>query len=430
MADTDRHSNQSPMRTTVLFPADLASWPDGSPLYGYAHPDTGQILVLDGSGDQPPLDHPRAVLLGWLEPHAQGVVDVATADAPSLVVRREGDSLRVWLGGQPCQAQPYDLESALFSRHTGLLEESRLLDAGVIVCGCGSVGGLAALELARSGVGRFLLIDPDLLALENLCRHPCGLADVGRRKVDAIAERIHQINPNAVVQVQATTIERLDPVLVQAFSTGPSPAGGADDAVASEQERPITLMLACADSRRADRHAARLAAALELPFLAIGLWEQAFAGEIFYSHPQQPMPCYGCAFEELSQGLQGEQGTSDADGEDRRGLQALSGKQESPRRFYATEEALEKLDFQPGLGIDIAYVTQIGLKLALDLLNLHSPSYVPRLLGKLSQFTLVCNSNDTRLGGERAEIFSHPLQVTTSIQVGYGQGCPPCRWKG
>ncbi|QPN66526.1 ThiF family adenylyltransferase [Synechococcus sp. CBW1006] len=420
---------QSHVRTTVLFPADLAGWPDGSPLYGYAHPDTGQTLVLDSCGNQPPRHQPRAVLLGWLEPQATGNDELAAADAPSLVVRRDGELLRFWLDGQPCQAQPYDLESALFSRHTCLLEERRLQDAGVIICGCGSVGGLAALELARSGVGRFLLIDPDLLSLENLCRHPCGLADVGRRKVDATAERIHQINPNAVVQVQATTIERLDPAVVQAFASGAEPSGEAQCAEAARQGGPITLMLACADSRRADRHAARLAAALELPFLAIGLWERAFAGEIFYSHPAEPMPCYGCAFEELSQGGQGNHGTGEMGGEERQSLQALSGKQESQRRFYATEAALEKLDFQPGLGIDIAYVTQIGLKLALDLLNLHTPSYAPRLLGKLSQFTLVCNSNDPRLGGERAEIFSHPLQVTTSIQVGYGQGCPPCRWR-
>jgi molybdopterin/thiamine biosynthesis adenylyltransferase len=416
------------VRTTVLFPADLTSWPDGSPLFGYDHPDTGQMLVL-GRGADLPLHHTQAMQLGWLEPHAPSVDEQALTAPPSLVVRREGESLRFWLDGKPCHAQPYDLESALFSRHTGLLEERRLKDAGVIICGCGSVGGLAALELARSGVGRFLLIDPDLLALENLCRHPCGLGDVGRRKVDAIAERIHQINPNAVVQVQATTIERLDPAVVQAFAAGMGHPGETHLADTAEQQRPITLMLACADSRRADRHAARIAAALELPFLVIGLWERAFAGEIFYSHPAEPMPCYGCAFEELSQGGQGNQGSGEMGGEERQILQALSGKQEPQRRFYATEAALEKLDFQPGLGIDIAYVTQIGLKLALDLLNLNTPSYIPRLLGKLSQFTLVCNSNDPRLGGERAEIFSHPLQVTTSIQVGYGQGCPPCRWR-
>jgi len=263
------------------------------------------------------------------------------------------------------------------------------------------VGGLAALELARSGVGRFLLIDPDLLAIENLCRHPCGLADVGRRKVEAIAERIHQINPRAVVEVQATAIERLDPALVQRFAAA-NPPHHADAA------RPLTLMLACADSRRADRHAARLGATLDLPFLAIGLWERAFAGEIFYSHPGEPMPCYGCAFDGLGN--------------------AISHRAEAKRRFYSNERELAALDFQPGIAIYIAYVVQVGLKLAIDLLNRHNPRHVPRLLGHLSQYTLVCNSNDRLVGGEAAEIFSHPLQVTTSVQVGYRQDCSACGW--
>jgi molybdopterin/thiamine biosynthesis adenylyltransferase len=210
--------------------------------------------------------------------------------------------------------------------------------------------------------------------------------------VEAVAERIHQINPRAQVEAHAVPLEQLDPAVIARFC-----------------ERSIdTLMLACADSRRADRHAARLAAALALPFLAIGLWERAFAGEIFFSHPDQSMPCYGCAFDGLKE--------------------QLGANVEPTRRFYSHEADLEKLHFQPGLAIDIAHVTGIGLKLAIDLLNRNNPNHVPRLLGHLSQYTLVCNCNNMRLGGERAEIFSYPLQVTTSIQVAYGAGCPPCRW--
>jgi hypothetical protein len=75
---------------------------------------------------------------------------------------------------------------------------------------------------------------------------------------------------------------------------------------------------------------------------------------------------------------------------------------------------------QPALAIDIALVTQVGLKLAVDLLHLDVPGHVSRLLGHVSPYTLVCNSNDPRLGGEAAEIFSYPLQVTTSLQPSHG----------
>lgn len=368
---------------TVWFPQNLRELPDGSVLYGYTHADTQQIVVVGDSQDA--REQTGSTKLGWLEPQNR-------TSTSGLVVRREGEALSLLLNGQPCNGRPYSLEADLFSRHSGLLEASAMQQCGVIICGCGSVGSLAALDLARSGVGRFLLVDPELLAIENLCRHQCGLADVGRRKVQAVAERIRQINPAAVVETYALPLERLDPAVLDQFS----------------QSNSDTLMLGCADSRRADRHAARLAAMLALPFLSIGLWERAFAGEIFYSHPDLEMPCYGCAFRELNQ--------------------SLNGKPRPARIFYSNEEALEKLQFQPGIAIDIAYVTQIGLKLAIDLLNRRNRKHVPRLLGQISQYTLVCNTNDTRLGGERAEIFSHPLQVTTSIQVSYCEGCPPCRW--
>lgn len=372
-------------RVTVWFPLDLEQSPDGTALYGYHQGDAGQIVVV--GGEEPRCRQPAAQRLGWLEPNEQEAAD----GADGLLAQRQDGGLRFRFHGQPCRGEPYGLEATLFSRHAGLLESSQLRSCGVIVCGCGSVGSLAALELARSGVGRFLLIDPDRLAIENLSRHQCGLADVGRAKVQAVADRILQINPWARVLTQNVPLERLDPAVLAGFAEGP------------------TLMLACSDSRRADHHAARLAAALELSFLAIGLWERAFAGEIFYSHPGEPMPCYGCAFEGLGE--------------------TLSARPQPARRFYSNETELEKLSFEPGLSIDIGLVTQIGLKLALDLLQLDNPRHVPRLLGHLSQYTLVCNSNDPLLGGERAEIFSHPLQVTRSIQVRYGEHCPPCRWR-
>jgi molybdopterin/thiamine biosynthesis adenylyltransferase len=377
--------------TTACIPADLAGLPDGSQLYGYLHADTQRLLVI---GDAMAAAGQRGIrLLGWLMPADEPAHRPDGNPAAALVVRRgKADGvMQVLWQGRPCRVETYSLEADLFSRNSGLLETTALQQSGVIVCGCGSVGSLAALDLARSGVGRFLLVDPDLLAIENLCRHQCGLADVGRRKVQAVAERIRQINPQAVVETHAMPLERLDPAVIAQFCSGNSD----------------TLMLACADSRRADRHAARLAAVLALPYLAIGLWERAFAGEIFYSHPDAPMPCYDCAFDRLAEGH--------------------TAMTEPPQHFYSNETELEKLHFQPGIAIDIAHVTGIGLMLALDLLNRRKPSHVPRLLDRLSQYTLVCNSNDRRLGGERAEIFSHPLQVTTSIQVGYSHGCPPCR---
>lgn len=133
--------------------------------------------------------------------------------------------------------------------------------------------------------------------------------------------------------------------------------------------------------------------------MSIGCWERAFAGEIFYCLPEG-MPTY----------------------EDFLSIVGYtSGRITQHRRFYTTEEELEKVSFEPGISADINFVTIIAIKMALDLLNRNNPEYTQRLLPNLTQYTLVCNTNNPKIGGEQAEIFSYPLQVTTSIIVPYAE---------
>ena len=60
-----------------------------------------------------------------------------------------------------------------------------------------------------------------------------------------------------------------------------------------------------------------------------------------------------------------------------------------------------------------------AVKMALDLLNRNNKNFTQRVIPHLTQYTLVCNTNEESIGGEQAEIFSYPLQVTTSITVPY-----------
>jgi hypothetical protein len=71
----------------------------------------------------------------------------------------------------------------------------RLAGLTVTAVGLGAVGSQVAVELARCGVGRFNLVDPDTLEPGNLVRHAGGLSDVGRYKVAAVARRILEHNP-------------------------------------------------------------------------------------------------------------------------------------------------------------------------------------------------------------------------------------------
>jgi tRNA threonylcarbamoyladenosine dehydratase len=72
--------------------------------------------------------------------------------------------------------------------------------AHVAVIGIGGVGSWAAEALARSGVGQVTLIDFDQVAESNINRQiHAETRTVGMAKVDAMKERIAQINPACTV---------------------------------------------------------------------------------------------------------------------------------------------------------------------------------------------------------------------------------------
>jgi tRNA A37 threonylcarbamoyladenosine dehydratase len=84
----------------------------------------------------------------------------------------------------------------LFGR-TGL---ERLRAAHVCVVGVGGVGSWAVEALARSGLGALTLIDLDDVCVTNVNRQlPALSGNIGRPKVDALAERTRLIQPECRV---------------------------------------------------------------------------------------------------------------------------------------------------------------------------------------------------------------------------------------
>ncbi|TBL81589.1 tRNA threonylcarbamoyladenosine dehydratase [Paenibacillus thalictri] len=66
----------------------------------------------------------------------------------------------------------------------------------VAVLGIGGVGAIAAEALARTGVGRIIMIDKDVVDITNINRQVHALTTtVGQPKAELMRERILQINP-------------------------------------------------------------------------------------------------------------------------------------------------------------------------------------------------------------------------------------------
>lgn len=76
----------------------------------------------------------------------------------------------------------------------------RLASATVAVFGVGGVGSHCIEALARSGVGRLILVDPDKVALSNLNRQSIAYhSTIGQFKTKVMEQRIQDINPAATV---------------------------------------------------------------------------------------------------------------------------------------------------------------------------------------------------------------------------------------
>ena len=82
----------------------------------------------------------------------------------------------------------------------------RLSKAHVILFGLGGVGSYTAECLARSGIGELTLVDSDTVSVSNINRQLEALdSTVGLPKAEAVATRIRDINPRAVLHpVHAT----------------------------------------------------------------------------------------------------------------------------------------------------------------------------------------------------------------------------------
>ncbi|WP_018661075.1 tRNA threonylcarbamoyladenosine dehydratase [Heyndrickxia acidiproducens] len=72
----------------------------------------------------------------------------------------------------------------------------KLKNSSVAVLGIGGVGSFAVEALARSGIGKLILVDKDDIDITNVNRQiPALLSTVGRSKADLMKKRIADINP-------------------------------------------------------------------------------------------------------------------------------------------------------------------------------------------------------------------------------------------
>lgn len=137
-----------------------------------------------------------------------------------------------------------------FEREIGLLGEeglNRLLSSKVAIIGVGGVGGSCAIALARSGVGRLLLIDGDAVEESNLNRQTLfGYGDIGKRKVEAA---------KAALSPFCESIEAIDAYLTE-------------ENIHSLSLESCDFLIDCIDDLKAKMAIIRYCLARHIPFLS------------------------------------------------------------------------------------------------------------------------------------------------------------------
>lgn len=87
---------------------------------------------------------------------------------------------------------------ACFIRQRDILPFDRLRAARVTVIGAGAIGGFTALSLVKMGVGTVEVYDDDTVSPENLGPQWFRVADIGRPKVEALADQLAAFGGNVV----------------------------------------------------------------------------------------------------------------------------------------------------------------------------------------------------------------------------------------
>lgn len=94
---------------------------------------------------------------------------------------------------------------ARYSRQLALpgfddVAQRRLANSRVLVIGAGGLGSATVPYLASAGIGTIGIVDTDVVELSNLHRQVShGVTDIGRSKLDSIADTVSAIDPSTIV---------------------------------------------------------------------------------------------------------------------------------------------------------------------------------------------------------------------------------------
>ncbi len=77
-----------------------------------------------------------------------------------------------------------------------------MLESRVHIIGCGAIGSTVAENLVRFGITKITLYDFDTVEAHNIANQMFGHTDIGKLKIDALAEYLTEINPECAADLK------------------------------------------------------------------------------------------------------------------------------------------------------------------------------------------------------------------------------------
>jgi hypothetical protein len=183
----------------------------------------------------------------------------------------------------PCQFAP----NLAFQRVNGAYDLHAMARARIVAVGCG--GSAAFLEdMARAGTGEFVLVDDDIVEMPNLATQQTYLSAIGSPKVEAIAKRLADINPDVRVWTVQANLEALSDAAVRRLAVGWLPGSIYPCPAAS-------VLCAFTDSFDAQARVHRLGLHLGVPVVGGIVYAEGRGVEVTFAASGATRACIRCA---------------------------------------------------------------------------------------------------------------------------------------
>lgn len=190
-------------------PTEAPFWCEAQKRGGETRTIRSLIVRVPKGGGRSCSDFAQLKALLWAHGFGPLALDLAQSSESTGVILFDGERIHLTLvydGSEKRIVLSYD---PIFAEgdHVRLDPEyERIKGARVAIVGCGSIGSKVAVQLARSGVGSFVLVDGDVFASGNLVRNELDWRAVGVHKAPALGARLREINPDCTLDTRTNPI--------------------------------------------------------------------------------------------------------------------------------------------------------------------------------------------------------------------------------